>query len=142
MSNIQLTNATVRAGRVHVLGSVFQVPGLLCELWEGKEVVAYYHIHDCSGVHLEDLSHESCCWAPFVASLDPFSPASGTTERQSHTDGPSGPAPSGGHQTLLQGSDDFIRGQLLAIATMVQALLLTPHSPARATVPLGKGGEA
>lgn len=137
-SHIQTTTRTVRAGRVQVLGSVYEVPALLRAGLEGVQMAVDFHVHDASGVRLRSQGDAVSCWAPFVASLSPFSPTSGATDRQSRTDGPSGPAPSGGHQDLLHGSDDYIQGRLLAMAGMLEALLLAPYLPARATMPDAK----
>lgn len=109
-SNIYTVRRTVRNGRVLFLGAVFEVPPELQALLEGEVVVVDYHVHDDAGLRLRTQGDAITCWAPKIADAPPpqstlgptpapVSPASAAAERQSHTDGPSAQAASGGHQT-------------------------------------------
>lgn len=107
-SNIYTVRRTVRNGRVLFLGAVFEVPPELQALLEGEVVVVDYHVHDDAGLRLRTQGDAITCWAPKIADAPPpqstlgptpapVSPASAAAERQSHTDGPSAQAASGGH---------------------------------------------
>ncbi len=101
-SHIHTVQSTVRNGCVMFFGAIFEVPPELHVALQGTTVQVDYHVRDASGVRLRTQGDSIVCWAPRFGGPDqsqatPVSPASGTTERQSHADGPSAPAPSGGH---------------------------------------------
>ncbi len=103
-SHIHTVQSTVRNGCVMFFGAIFEVPPELHVALQGTTVQVDYHVRDASGVRLRTQGDGIVCWAPRFGAPDtpqstPVSPASTATERQSHTDGPSAQAVTGGHQT-------------------------------------------